>query len=128
MAVRILLVALGGAFGAVSRYLLGVWIATLTGLDFLVGTFVIIMGGSFLIGIVLGLATLGTLSTEARLFLAIGVLGGYTTVSTFAYETLELLADGTMMAFLVNALGQLGMGLGAVYLGLIVSRLLGDTR
>ena len=120
--------ALGGAIGAVSRYLLGAWIAALASPDFPLGTFVINVSGSFLIGIVLGLTALGTLSTEVRLFLAVGVLRGYTTFSTFPYETLELLADGNMMAFLLNALGQLGMGLGAVYLGLIVSRLLGGAR
>jgi fluoride exporter len=80
----------------------GAWIAAHVSPDFPWGTFVINISGSFLIGVVLGLATEGLLSTEARLLLAVGVLGGYTTFSTFSYETLELLADGNMRAFLVT--------------------------
>jgi len=125
MIVRVALVAAGGAAGAVGRYLLGAWIAARVGPAFPWSTFVINVSGSFLIGIVLGLATEGVLSAEARLFLAVGVLGGYTTFSTFSYETLELLADGTIGAFLLNVLGQLAAGLAAVALGLALSRALG---
>jgi fluoride exporter len=125
---RVLLVALGGAIGASSRYLLGMWIQTRVGSDFPWGTFVINVTGSFLIGIVLGLVNAGTFSAEARLFLAVGVLGGYTTFSTFSYETLELLADGNIQAFLFNAIGQLVAGLLAVYLGIVLSRGLGGVR
>lgn len=128
MATRVALVAIGGAVGAVVRYLLGLWIATRMGPDFPWGTFAINLSGAFVIGVVLGLATEGIVSPELRLLLAVGVLGGYTTFSTFAYETLELLLDGNMIAFLLNAAGQLGGGLLAVALGLIVSRALGGAR
>lgn len=128
MAGRVALVAVGGAIGAVARYLLGLWIATRVGPDFPWGTFAINVSGAFLIGVVLGLATAGVISPELRLLLAVGVLGGYTTFSTFSYETLELLLDGNMLAFLLNAAGQLGGGLLAVALGLIVSRVLGGTQ
>lgn len=121
---KLLLVALGGALGASIRYLLGLWIAARVGPDFPWGTFIINVSGSFLIGVALGLVSEGYLSAEMRLFVAVGILGGYTTFSTFSYETLELLADGTMRAFLFNALGQLAAGLVAVYLGLSLSRLL----
>ncbi len=121
---KLLLVAAGGALGAVVRYLLGLWVASRVGPDFPWGTFLINVTGSFLIGIILGLVSEGYLSAEARLFLAVGILGGYTTFSTFSYETLELLLDGNMRAFLFNALGQLVGGLVAVYLGLVVSRFL----
>ncbi|MGZ3581149.1 MAG: fluoride efflux transporter CrcB [Ktedonobacterales bacterium] len=126
--IRVLLVALGGALGASTRYLLGMWIQTRVGPDFPWGTFVINVTGSFLIGIVLGLVNAGTLSAEARLFLAVGVLGGYTTFSSFSYETLELLGDGNIQAFLFNAIGQLVAGLLAVYLGIVLSRSLGGVR
>ena len=122
------LVGLGGAIGAVARYLLGTWIATHVSPDFPWSTFLINISGSFLIGVILGLASAGQLSNEARLFLAVGVLGGYTTFSTFSYESLELLADGSMRAFLLNTLGQLSCGLIAVYFGLVVSRLLGGAQ
>ncbi len=126
--IRILLVALGGAIGASTRYLLGMWVQTRLGSDFPWGTFAINTSGSFLIGLVLGLVDTGMLSAEARLFLAVGVLGGYTTFSTFSYETLELLGDGNIQAFLFNALGQIVAGLLAVYLGLALSRSLGGIR
>jgi CrcB protein len=128
MLVRVALVGLGGALGAVARYLLGTWIATRVSPDFPWSTFLINISGSFLIGVILGLATAGQVSTETRLFLAVGVLGGYTTFSTFSYESLELLADGSMRAFLLNTLGQLSCGLIAVYFGLVVSRLLGGAQ
>jgi CrcB protein len=94
MLARVALVGLGGALGAVARYLLGMWIATRVSPDFPWSTFLINSSGSFLIGVILGLASAGELSNEARLFLAVGVLGGHTTFSTFSYESLELLADG----------------------------------
>jgi CrcB protein len=125
---RLLLVALGGALGACARYILSTWIAGRTGPDFPWSTFVINVTGSLLIGIVLGLVEHGAMGPNARLFLAVGVLGGYTTFSTFSYETLELLADGSIRAFLFNALGQLATGLVAVYLGLVLSRVLGGMR
>jgi CrcB protein len=128
MLARVALVGLGGALGAVARYLLGTWIATRVSPDFPWSTFLINVSGSFLIGVILGLASAGQLSNEARLFLAVGVLGGYTTFSTFSYESLELLADGSMRTFLLNTLGQLSGGLIAVYCGLVVSRLLGGAQ
>lgn len=125
---QLLLVALGGALGAVIRFLLGTWISRFAGPDFPWGTFAINVSGAFLIGIVLGLGNNGVLSANARLFLAVGVLGGYTTFSTFSYETLSLVQDGTMGLALLNVLGQLLLALGAVYLGVVVSRVLGGMR
>ena len=125
---RVLLVAAGGALGSVARYLLGLWLQPRMGPDFPWATFVINVSGSLLIGIVLGLVQEGMLSSGARLFLAVGILGGYTTFSTFSYETVELLADGTIGTFLFNALGQLTGGLVAVYLGLIIGRVLGGLQ
>src|SRR5258708_4198656 len=104
------------------------WIQTRLGSDFPWGTFIINVTGSFFIGVVLGLVNAGTLSAEAHLFLAVGVLGGYTTFSSFSYETLELLGDGNIQAFLFNALGQLVAGLLAVYLGIVLSRGVGGIR
>ena len=71
MAMRIALVAIGGAAGAVARYLLGLWIATRVGPDFPWATFTINLSGAFLIGVVLGLATEGIVSPELRLLLAV---------------------------------------------------------
>jgi CrcB protein len=91
-------------------------------------TFLNNISGSFLIGVILGLATAGQLSNEAQRFLAVGVLGGYTTFSTFSYESLELLADGSIKAFHLHTLRQMSCGLIAVHAGRIVSRLLGGAH
>lgn len=122
---NVLLVALGGALGAASRYLLGGWIQSRLGPDFPWGTFIVNVSGCLLIGAVLGLVERGALPGEARLFLAVGILGGYTTFSTFGYETLKLLEGGETAAALLNAFGQLALGLAAVYLGLVAARVLG---
>jgi CrcB protein len=124
--VNVLLVAAGGAIGAAARYLAGLWIVARLGADFPWGTFFVNVTGSFIIGIVLVLVEGGTLPAGARLFLAVGILGGYTTFSSFSYETLQLLAGGGNPGpVLLNTLGQLLAGLMAVYLGVIVGRVLG---
>ena len=124
---NVLLVAAGGAIGAAARYLAGVWIVARLGTSFPWGTFFVNITGSFLIGIVLVLVVGGTLPAEARLFFAVGILGGYTTFSSFSYETLQLLAGGGNVVgpVLLNTLGQLLAGLLAVYLGVVVGRTLG---
>ena len=124
---NVLLVATGGAIGAAARYLAGLWIAARLGTSFPWGTFFVNVTGSFLIGIVLVLVVGGTLPAGARLFFAVGILGGYTTFSSLSYETLQLLAGGGNVVgpVLLNTLGQLLAGLLAVYLGVVVGRALG---
>lgn len=124
---NVLLVAAGGAIGAAARYLIGAWVAARLGPDFPWGTFVINVSGSFFIGVVLSLVGGGTLPAGARLFVAVGILGGYTTFSTYSYETLGLLADGDVRGALLNSLGQVVAGLVAVYLGVVIGRVLGGT-
>ncbi len=122
---NVLYVALGGAIGAAARYLAGLWIVARLGAGFPWGTFFVNVTGSFLIGIILVWVEEGTLPAEARLFLAIGILGGYTTFSSFSYETLQLLNGGDVVPVLLNAFGQLLTGLLAVYLGVVFARSLG---
>ena len=119
---NLVLVAIGGGLGAAARYLAGLWIVARLGAGFPWGTFFVNVTGSFLIGIVLVLVEAGTLSAEARLFLAVGILGGYTTFSSFSYETLQLVNGGDVVPVLFNTLGQLLSGLLAVYLGVIFAR------
>lgn len=110
---RYLLVMLGGGIGAGVRYKLGAWVQGLGGPSFPWGTFLINITGSFLIGLVLRLSLEGALSPEWRLFLAVGVLGGYTTFSTFSWETLTLVQQGEWFkAFLYGA--------GSVMLGFVL--------
>jgi len=88
-------IAAGSAIGGVSRYLLGGFLQRQTGGTFPIGTLVINASGSFLLGLILRYAVeTTTLTPEARAFLTIGFCGGYTTFSTFSYETVALMEDG----------------------------------
>ena len=124
---NVLLVALGGAIGSVARYLAGAFIANRFGPDFPWGTFFVNVTGSFLIGVILSLVGGGLLPAGARPFLAVGIMGGYTTFSTYDYESLQLIQGGELGAATFNALGQVVAGLIAVYLGVVVGRALGGT-
>ena len=75
-----------------------------------------------MIGLVFGLAQRGYLPPAATLFLAVGVLGGFTTFSAFSYETMRLLANGSVGASFLNVAGQLAAGLVAVYAGFVAVR------
>lgn len=119
---NILLVAVGGAIGATMRYLLGGWIQGWVGSSFPWGTLVINISGSLIIGLVLGLVDRGALSSQARLFLAVGLLGGYTTFSTFSYEGIQMIQSGNYSSLLVYEATHLGLGLLAANLGLIMAR------
>lgn len=124
---NVLLVAVGGAIGAAVRYLIGAWVMARLGPDFPWGTFIINVSGTFLIGVVLALVQGGVLPSGARLFVAVGILGGYTTFSTYGYETMGLISDGDLRGALLNALGQVLAGLAAVYFGVVIGRVLGGT-
>ncbi|MGB3681340.1 MAG: fluoride efflux transporter CrcB [Rubrobacteraceae bacterium] len=121
----LLYVALGGALGASARYLVGAWLGAWLGPGFPWGTLFANMSGSFLIGVVLVLVDGGTLPEGARPLLAVGLLGGYTTFSSFSHESLRLLADTGAFLALMNLFGQVFLGLVFVYLGIVVGRLLG---
>jgi CrcB protein len=105
---KLLLVCAGGALGSGARYLVGTWAGQALGPGFPWGTLAVNLVGSFLIGavMVLGLET-GAISTEMRIFLAVGVLGGFTTYSSFNHETLALAQRGQW-------------GLAAAYVGVTV--------
>ena len=121
---NLLLVVLGGGLGAGSRYLLGGWLHGQLGNGFPWGTFAVNASGSLMIGLVFGLAQRGSLPPAATLFLAVGVLGGFTTFSAFSYETMRLLANGSVGASLLNVAGQFAVGLVAVYAGFAAARAL----
>ncbi len=120
----ILLVALGGAIGSVLRYGVSIAVAERFGLAFPYGTLVVNLTGSLCIGIVAGLAMRGDagMTPELRLFLATGILGGFTTFSSFALENLVLVRDGTPAVAVLYALGSLVLGVLAASLGMTVAR------
>ena len=119
---NLLLVVLGGGIGAGSRYLLGGWLHGQLGNGFPWGTFAVNALGSLMIGLVFGLAQRGSLPPAATLFLAVGVLGGFTTYSAFSCETMRLLASGSIGASFLNGAGQFAVGLVAVYAGFVAVR------
>jgi len=113
---RYLLVMLGGAIGAALRYGLGAWVQGLWGPGFPWSTFLINITGSFLIGLVLRLSLEGAMSPEWRLFLAVGLLGGYTTFSTFSWETLTLVQQGEWLKAFLYVAGSVVLGFTLVLL------------
>src|SRR5271170_3546279 len=107
----VLFVALGGAIGSTVRYLVSGWFAARFGPVFPYGTFVINVTGSFIIGLFLAFAQdRVTLSPYWRLFFAVGVLGGYTTFSTFEYESVRLLQNGEMLLAAGYVVGSVVIG------------------
>jgi CrcB protein len=121
-----LLIGLGGALGANARFLISRWAAGRFGTAFPYGTFIINASGSFLIGVVLVIVIdhLGS-NPSIRLLAATGFLGGYTTFSTFAYETVALLRQGEIQQALFNALGSAALGVIAASAGMLLMSLLG---
>lgn len=120
-----LVISLGGILGANARYLLGTWIAQRYGTSFPYGTLVINVSGSFVIGLFLTLiAERFVLHPNWRLFFAVGFLGAYTTFSTFSYESVVLLQNGSWRLGLVNMVGSVVLGPIAVVIGMAVARLL----
>ena len=109
-----LLVALGGALGSVGRYWTGVVCAQAFGLDFPLGTLVINILGSFVIG--LADALLPGASTRALVM--VGLCGGYTTFSSFSLQTLELARGGHMLGAALNIVLSVSLCLAATLLGM----------
>ncbi len=120
---RLLVVCAGGAFGSGARYLVGGWVTAAMGPAFPYGTLLINAVGSFLISVVmyLGLAV-GAFGPELRLFLAVGILGGFTTYSSFNYETLALMQRGAWALALGYAAATVLGCLAAGVLGLAAAR------
>jgi len=121
----ILLVGVGGFIGAVMRYLMTNWVQdVLHTLSWPYGTLAVNLTGCLLIGLLAGLTeTRSLLTPETRALLLVGVLGGFTTFSTFSYETFQLLRDGQLLSAFSSVGLQVCVGLAAVWIGYSVSRL-----
>lgn len=120
----ILLVGAGGFLGAVSRYLLDGWIATVTRDGFPWGTLVVNVSGSFALGLLFALSVeRGVLSPALRAPVLIGFIGAYTTFSTLTLETWRLVETGSYVAAIANIGGSIILGLIAVVTGLAIGRL-----
>lgn len=121
----ILIVGSGGFIGSVMRYLVQVLMEkTLTSL-FPWGTLIANVSGCFIIGMVFALAEKGNmLSAEWRLFMAVGVCGGFTTFSSFAYNNFMMIREKAFTELFLNVGGSLFLGIAAVYVGIILIRVI----
>lgn len=118
-----LMVALGSALGGVARVALSGAIFRRWGTSFPWGTLAVNLTGCFLIGVFLSWAEVRfRLSPEARLFLMAGFCGGFTTFSTFALETTQLLKAGFPSGALVYAVGSTVLGVGLFWVGSVLGR------
>ena len=124
MWLNILLVGLGGFVGAIGRYLLGGFVHQVSGEHwFPYGTLAVNLIGCLLIGLIMGLVeTKGALSSQAQIFILVGVLGSFTTFSTFGFETLELFRQSRELSALMNIGAHLLLGLLGVWIGLMIAK------
>ncbi|HXY53590.1 MAG TPA: fluoride efflux transporter CrcB [Nitrospirota bacterium] len=113
----------GGGIGSVMRYVLATWIGQKWGRAFPLGTFVINITGSFLIGFLMTLmAERFVENPQWRLLLVVGGLGGYTTFSTFQYETGRLVMDGELGYAALNIISSIAVGFTALKLGEVIAK------
>ncbi len=116
------LVTLGGGIGAVSRYIFGSLVARFYSGTFPAGTFLINVTGSFLIGVLMTLLlNRSALDPNWRLFLVTGILGGYTTFSSFEWEALTTLQTGAAAVSLLYIGSSVVLGLAAAWLGFMIA-------
>ncbi len=119
------LITLGGAIGALTRFIVSTWVYSKAETLFPWGTFAVNISGCFFIGLVYILSVeLLVISPNMRTFLAVGFLGAYTTYSTFSLEILNLLKAGQIKLALLNSFGTLIAGLLAVWIGFLLARLI----
>lgn len=116
-------IALGGAIGASLRYLSLTYITRLMGFAFPYGTMTVNIAGSVLMGILAGyLAKTLPHSNELRAFLAVGVLGGFTTFSSFSLDAMTLIDDGMWHKAVIYVVVSVLLGISGLFLGMLVMR------
>jgi fluoride exporter len=115
---RYVLIMAGGAFGSVCRYMVQGWAQNVVSGTFPLGTLIVNVVGCFLIG-VLNMLFTGPLPIrpEVRIGILVGVLGGFTTFSSFGWETFALGNEGQSLAAVTNVVLSLTLGLAAVWCG-----------
>jgi len=122
---RLLFICLGGAIGTGARYLTSLWAAGAFGVAFPVGTFIVNVAGSFLLAFIMQTsASTELISSDVRLMLTTGVMGGFTTYSTFNYETSEYLREGAWLMATANIFLTVGVCLAAGFAGIAVARMM----
>ncbi|GEN34039.1 MULTISPECIES: fluoride efflux transporter CrcB [Aneurinibacillus] len=119
----ILLIGLGGVIGTISRFYLGKWVTSKSNSLFPWGTFIINISGSFILGILFFLHTRGNVANWLWLMLGTGFCGGYTTFSTFSYETVQLMQKKQLLYALGYVLLSIVGGLLFCWIGMNVGEL-----
>lgn len=116
-----LLIGIGGFIGAILRYILGGWVQD-NFITFPFGTLFVNIIGSFFLGLIMFLSEYqGLFGEETRVFLTIGVLGAFTTLSTFSYESFRLLDNSKLMLMVINLVSTVLFSMLAIYMGKIVA-------
>jgi CrcB protein len=119
--VLVLLVALGGAIGAVARFGVSGLVESWTTASFPWGTLVVNALGSLALGFFLGVVQTASVQPRMRAFVAVGVLGAFTTFSTFSFETVALIQEGQWGRASLYAMGSLALGLAGIFAGLALA-------
>ena len=116
-------IALGGAIGAVARYAMAGLVQRYTSPYFPYGTFAVNIAGCLAFGLIFGLTEHRfAISPAMRAFLLIGVLGGFTTFSSYTFESFQLLRDAQFLRASLNAAGQVFLGLLCFWIGYLANR------
>ena len=118
----ILIVGTGGFIGSVMRYLLQVFIENKLLSTFPLATLIANITGSFIIGVVFALAEKSMMNSEWRIFMSVGICGGFTTFSAFAFNNFNMIKEHTWNQLFLNIGGTMILGILAVYLGIILVR------
>lgn len=120
-----LAISIGAILGANARYWIGLWAKELFATPFPLGTFIVNVLGSLLLGVLVALSLKRShLSQTTLLLLGTGFMGSFTTFSTFSVETVQLMTSGNWQLALFNVAGSITLGLGGVWLGIQVARMM----
>ena len=115
---QLLFIGLGGFIGTIARYLLSKLINSSFSTPFPYGTLAVNIIGSILIGLLYGyFESKNIINSELKLFLTVGICGGFTTFSTFAHENFILLRDGNILLFAIYTTLSITLGIAAILLG-----------
>jgi len=127
---QLLLVGVGGAIGSIARYVAGIAVMRWTGGGFPLNTLLVNVVGSFIMGVLIAVLTKvdphQAIATDVRLFVAVGVLGGFTTFSSFSADVAALWEREAQGACVMYVLASVALSIAAVFVGLyLVRRLAG---
>lgn len=118
-------IALGGALGALGRYIVSTWVGNRSSIVFPWGTFSVNVLGCFVLGVIYILGTEKLMiSANMRTFLTVGFLGAFTTFSTFSLDTLKMMLSGEEKIAFIYVMVSIVIGLIATYLGMVIAKLI----